>query len=491
MGAVQPRRDFLRAMLSIGGLAAGGAVTAGCGSPSSGGGSKPNILFLFTDDQRFDTLQALNNPDVKTPNLDRLVKRGTAFTQAHIMGGTIPAVCSPSRAMLLTGQSLFHVDESIVRPKGEAEQTRPQKPFHLFPEVFRQAGYRTFGTGKWHNGPALYARCFDDGGKIMFGGMSDHLKVPIAEFDPSGEYPTSSRGIGAKFSSEMFSDAAVSFLSQQKGDRPFLAFVSYTSPHDPRMAPAEFVAMYPPESIRVPDNFLPEHPFDNGEMRIRDEMLAPFPRTREIVQAEIAGYYAMISEVDAQIGRVLDALESTGQAENTLIFFAGDNGLAVGQHGLLGKQSMYEHSIRVPLVIAGPGIPAGETRDSLVYLFDLFPTMCELAGLPIPETVEGTSLVRAVKEGTEVRSSVFSAYRDFQRTVKTKHWKLTLHHVNGTETVQLFDLQKDPLEMKNLSVMPENAPVVEDLRKQLADWMRKVDDPLDIAKPDWGRLPKV
>lgn len=120
----------------------------------------------------------------------------------------------------------------------------------------------------------------------------------------------------------------------------------------------------PRDNIAVPANFMPEHPFDNGEMRIRDEMLGPFPRTEEFVRGEIAGYYAMISEVDAQIGRVLDALEANGQADNTIVIFAGDNGLAVGQHGLLGKQSMYEHSIRVPLVMAGPGIPSGETRDA-------------------------------------------------------------------------------------------------------------------------------
>lgn len=232
MATLQPRRRFLETMLAGAGALAGGLAASSCASRESSTARRPNILFLFTDDQRFDTLQALNNPAVKTPNLDRLVKRGTAFTQAHIMGGTIPAVCSPSRAMLLTGQSLFHIDESIVRPKPDGEQTRAPKPFHLFPEVFREAGYRTFGTGKWHNGPALYARCFDDGDNIMFGGMSDHLKVPIAEFDPSGEYPQSARGVGEKFSSEIFSDAAIAFLGRQKGDKPFLAYVSYTSPHD-------------------------------------------------------------------------------------------------------------------------------------------------------------------------------------------------------------------------------------------------------------------
>lgn len=488
MPTVLSRRHFLQAAIAA---ATFNGIQAGCGSQPPAPAPRPNVLFLFTDDQRFDTLQALNNPAVKTPNLDRLVKRGTAFTQAHIMGGTIGAVCAPSRAMMLTGQSLFHIDESIVRPKPEAERTRPPKPFHMYPEVLREAGYRTFGTGKWHNGPALYARCFTDGGKIMFGGMSDHLKVPIAEYDPAGEYPQSSRGVGEKFSSEMFSDAAIAFLAGQKGDQPFLAYVSYTSPHDPRMAPAEYVAMYPPESIEVPPNFLPEHPFDNGEMRIRDEMLGPFPRTPDFVKGEIAGYYAMISEVDAQIGRVLDALEASGQAANTFVIFAADNGLAVGQHGLLGKQNMYEHSIRVPMIIAGPGIPAGETRDALVYLHDLCPTICELAGVPVPATVEARSLLPVIRDRKPIRDSIFSAYRDFQRAVKTERWKLILHHVKGAETVQLFDLQADQLERNNLAAQPEHAATVAELRQKLATWMREVEDPLDITKPNWGRSPQA
>jgi arylsulfatase A-like enzyme len=487
MTGICSRRSFLHHLLAGAGAASAGLATLSCQKPGSPPSARPNILFLFTDDQRFDTLQALNNPAVKTPNLDRLVREGTAFTHAHIMGGTVPAVCAPSRAMLLTGQTLFHVDESIVRPRKGEEERRSPKPFHLFPEEFRKAGYRTFGTGKWHNGPALYARCFDDGGKILFGGMSDHLKVPIAEFDPSGQYPQQARGVGDRFSSEMFSDAAIDFLRQQQGDQPFLCYVAYTSPHDPRMAPADYVAMYPPQDVELPANFLPEHPFDNGEMRIRDEMLGPFPRTREVVQREIAGYYAMISEVDAQIGRVLDALEAGGQAANTIVVFAGDNGLAVGQHGLLGKQNMYEHSIRVPLVMKGPGIPAGQTRDALVYLYDLFPTLCECAGLPIPPTVEGASLLPLVTDGQELRSSVFVAYRDFQRCVKTREWKLVLHHVKGVETAQLFHLAEDPQELRNLAGEAAHAGKVAELRAELMAWMQRVEDPLDISKPDWGR----
>lgn len=478
------RRRFLWNSLAA---AAMGAAASGMGSCAREAAQpeRPNILFLFTDDQRFSTVNALNNKAVQTPTMDGLVAKGTAFTRAHIMGGTVGAVCAPSRAMMLTGQTLFHVHDSLIQPNDGPDSVA--KPFDLYPEILRKAGYRSFGTGKWHNGPATYARCFTDGANIFFGGMSDHLQVPIQDFDPSGAYPKSRQRMGEKFSSELFSDAAVQFLENYQSDEPFFAYVSYTAPHDPRMAPKDYAEMYPPESIEVPENFLPEHPFDNGEMKIRDEMLAPFPRTPEVVKENIAAYYAMITHVDAQMGRVLEALERTGKARNTIVIFAADNGLALGQHGLMGKQNLYEHSVRVPMVIGGPGIPAGHTRDAFVYLFDLFPTLCELAGLPVPNSVEGKSLVATIADNTPVRDSVFYAYRDIQRGVCTGRWKLILYQVNGKETTQLFDLESDPLEMKNLAEIDSHAEHVKELRARLKEWMLNTQDKLDIDKPGWGK----
>jgi len=379
--------------------------------------------------------------------------------------------------MLMTGQSLFHVTDSIVTPRPNA------KPFDLFPEVLRNSGYRTFGTGKWHNGEKLYARCFTDGGAIFFGGMADHLKTPLAFFDPSGTYPANRRYIGEKFSSEMFTDSAIAFLRGYKGTDPFCMYVAYTAPHDPRMAPKKYLDMYPWQNITLPKNFLPQHPFDNGELKIRDEMLAPFPRTPDVIRQNIASYYAMITEVDEQMGRVLGALEKSGQADNTIVIFAADNGLAVGQHGLLGKQNLYDHSIRVPLVIGGAGLPRSKRSDSLCYLMDLFPTICELTGTRTPSSVEGRSLLPAI-HGKRVRDSVFLAYRDIQRGVRTDRWKLILYNVNGKQTTQLFDLAHDPLEMNNLA--DKDVPRVRDLRLLLKKWMVETDDPVDIDKPNWG-----
>jgi len=452
----------------------------------SQGRKRPNILFLFTDDQRFDTLQALGNPEIVTPNMDRLARNGTVFTQAHIMGGTSPAVCAPSRAMLLTGRTLFHIPPSFAVPWSVGKSDRGQCPYVTFPERFREAGYTTFATGKWHNDPPVFARGFSHGAKIFFGGMSDHLKVPVNDFDPGGKYPKNEQYIGKKFSSDLFSDAAIEFLEGYQDDAPFLMYVSYTAPHDPRMAPKKYADLYPPDTISAPKNFMAKHPFDNGEMTIRDEQLAPWPRTPAIVQREIAGYYAMITHLDDQIGRVLGALEASGRADNTIVVFAGDNGLAVGQHGLLGKQNLYEHSVRVPLILSGVGIPKGKQSDALCYLLDVFPTLCDLAGVSVPDTVEGKSLAPVLASDTaQVRDSIFCAYRTFQRMVSDGRWKLILYNVKGKRTTQLFDLKNDPWELSNLADDPTHAGRVAELTRLLKEWMAKTDDVCDLDKPNW------
>ncbi len=435
---------------------------------------RPNFIVLFTDDQRFDTIRALGNREVSTPNMDRLAREGVAFTQAAIMGGTQGAVCVPSRAMLLTGQTLFRAARNTASTPGDKT---PPGAFHLFPELLRENGYTTFATGKWHNGPRLFSRCFTHGDNLFFGGMGNQYEMPVQDFDPKAGYGKERARPSGKHASEVFAGSAVEFLRSQKADKPFLLYCPFTSPHDPRTAPKRFADLYSPEKVKLPENFLPEHPFDNGELKVRDEMLAPFPRTPEAIRRHIADYYAMVSEVDAQIGRVLDALDRSSFAPNTYVVFAGDNGLAVGQHGLMGKQNVYDHSVRVPLIIRGPGLPANKRSDAFVYLFDLFPTICELAGLKTPETVEGQSLVPVLKDGRRgLRDSMFFAYRDFQRAVRTNEWKMIRYRVNGKQTTQLFHIGRDPWEKNDLSGQAQMAGRIKSLEAELAAWQTRVGD---------------
>lgn len=439
---------------------------------------KPNILFLLTDDQSFNTIHALGNKEVFTPNMDRLVAEGTTFTHAHIMGGNTGAICMPSRAMLMTGKYVQNLS------KGEGAIAESDK---TMPEVLKNAGYTTFATGKWHNERESYAKSFTNGGNIFMGGMSNHLKVPLHDFDSSGKYPKSEIRYEDKFSSVLFREAAVDFLENYKEDKPFFAYVAFSSPHDPRMAPVEYQDKYNTEAITLPENFQSKHPFDNGEIIIRDENLLPFPRTEEGVKGEIASYYAMISEVDDNIGKVLVALEKSGKADNTIIVFAGDNGLAMGQHGLIGKQNVYDHSIRIPLIISGPGIKKGTRTESLVYLNDIFPTIADMVGTEKPESIDGVSLVPILENPKkEVRESVFFLYKNFQRGVRTKDWKLIKYLVEGKQTTQLFEIRKDPLEMNNLANNQKYKEKVEEMTLLLQEWIDKSGDKVQLDKPDWG-----
>ena len=462
---------FRRAVLSC--LSSAALVVSVTQAASAPATTPPNVLFLLSDDQRFDTINALGNAEILTPNLDRLVHRGFAFTHAFIMGSGQPAVCVPSRAMLMTGRTLFRATATFT--SGTIPAALP-----LWPEVMRQAGYDSFIIGKWHNDRASLARAFNGGGAIFLSGMADHAKLPVYDFDPTRAYAKTNERIATKFSSELFADAAIEFLRERKTEKPFFLYVAFTAPHDPRTPPKEFASLYPPEKIRLPKSFLREHPFDNGEMRVRDEQLLPWPRTPEAVRKEIASYYAMITDLDAQIGRILEALEKSGRGTNTIIVFASDNGLAVGRHGLLGKQNLYEHSVRVPLVLAGPGIPKGKRSDALCYLFDLFPTVCELTGVPVPATVEGKSLVPVLRgQQKKVRNEVFGAYRDVQRMVREEEWKLIYYP--KIERWQLFDVRHDPGELNDRSADAKQVARLAAMKENLSAQQKELGDPL--AKP--------
>jgi arylsulfatase A-like enzyme len=449
------RREFL-------GGAAAAAVGMAAARKASGQASaqpRPNIVVLLADDLRHDTIAALGNREIQTPNLDRLVNRGTAFTQATIMGGLQGAICVPSRAMFHTGRHLFHLE-------GDGQRIPPA--MISLPEVLRAGGYQTHAVGKWHNDKASLNRAYAGGSRIFLGGMHSPYAARLHDYDGAGEYaPASAKDFTGTHATEVFTDAAVEFLTRSH-DAPFFLYVAFTAPHDPREAPEAFRKRYDPARLSVPPNLLPRHPFDNGELAIRDEQLAPWPRTPEIIQQHTADYYACISHLDAQVGRILDTLDAQALSANTIVVFAGDNGLAVGQHGLMGKQNLYEHSIRVPLLMAGPGIAASSKCDAPCYLHDLFPTLCEAIDLPLPPSVESTSLWPCIgNPACRPHNATFHAYRDVQRAVRTGQHKLIQYAVNGEVRTQLFDLGADPWELNDLAeAQPELRAELEALLQQ-------------------------
>lgn len=457
---------------------------------------QPNVLVLFADDQRFDAIGAWGDGVLRTPHLDDLAERGMSFRRAYVAGSVHGAVCMPSRAMLHTGRHFRELPTSVISTWSVPAEERGICEYPTLFETFDGAGYETFATGKWHNGPRMIRRGLDGGAAIFFGGMSDHDKVPIHSFDPSGEYPAADRVIGAKFSSELFADAAIEFLEGRSPEAdPFLLYVSFSAPHDPRMAPEPFASAHPPGDIPLPPNFAPEHPFPIGDLRVRDEKLAPFPRTPEVVQEHIAGYWAMVEHLDREVGRILAALESSGQADNTIVVYAADNGLAVGQHGLLGKQNLYEHSARVPMILSGPGIPVG-TSEALCYVHDLFPTLCDLAGIPVPATVTAKSLEPILSSSaTSVRSQLPLSYQTHalrkpgtsdQRALVTPRWKLIRSLHGGYDVTRLFDLEADPWETSNLADVPHHRGRRGELGEALERELEALGDPARPSEAGWG-----
>ena len=240
--------------------------------------------------------------------------------------------------------------------------------------------------------------------------------------------------------------------------------------------------MYPDETMPLPGNFKKYHPFEFDHMTIRDENLAPWPRTPEIIQASLADYYALISHVDERVGDLIETLKEQGLYDNTIIVYAADNGLAVGSHGLLGKQSLYEHSMKVPLIISGPGVPSDKVSEALVYLYDVFPTLAGLCNLPAPEGVDGKSLVPVIQGETDhVRTSLFTAYRHTVRAVRTDEWKLIRYPERDYS--QLFNLKDDPLELNNLAGDPAYQSKQEELKQMILDWQVETDDTASWTTP--------
>jgi arylsulfatase A-like enzyme len=406
----------------------------------------PNILLILADDQRWDTIAALGNPEVRTPNLDRLVERGFRFENAYCMGSMIGAVCLPSRTMLITGRSLWRI------PKNPRAETAPPG-VPVLPTLLGDAGYVTFHCGK-------------AGNACTFANAAFATNI-------------STQGRTA-LSATQHADEAVKFLNSHDARKPFFLYLAPPVPHDPRLAPPEFTKLYDPARLSLSKNFLPRHPFDNGELLVRDELLAPHPRTPDAMRRELADYYATVSHLDHEVGRVLEALRARELEGNTVVIYSSDQGLAVGgRHGLMGKQNLYEH-VKPPLIMAGPGIPHGRS-EALVYLFDLFPTVCELAGVPTPGVAEGRSLLPVARgERPRVRDHLFGAYRDCQRMVRDERWKLILYNAAGEKHAQLFDLRDDPDELHNLADDSRFAPERARLEALLAESRRQFGDPIDF-----------
>ena len=464
---------------------------------------KPNILFIFADDQTYNTLGALENCPIKTPNLDRLAAKGARFSHAYNMGSYSPAVCVASRAMLVTGSYLWKAasyDAKRASAKGDPNAPSTErsytitskKPEAYWPQYLKQAGYETYMAGKWHV-KVNEAEIFDHTTNVREG-MPNQVRKRYQRTFKKGEedtwspYDTTLGGYwkDGKHWSEVLGDDGVAFIEQaKKSDNPFFMYLAFNAPHDPRQSPKRFVDMYPVEDIEVPENFLPEYPYNEyigSGRRLRDERLAPFPRTTYSIQKNLQEYYAIITHMDEQIGRILEALEASGKADNTYIFFTADHGLAVGEHGFTGKQNMYDCSMRVPFLVAGAGIEAGKVIDAPIYLQDVMATSLELAGIEKSKEVDYTSILPLATGKTDksVYDAIYGAYFGTQRMIRTDKYKMIIYP--KANKVRLYDIINDPKEMHDLAESKsKNKKILKKLFKKFKKLQKQMGDVVDVT----------
>jgi len=458
--------------------------------------SRPNIILILADDQRFNTVHALGNPEIITPNLDNLVLRGTTFTNAYNMGGWNGAICQASRAMLISGRSLWraHKMDSVFRAGGGIDDT--------WGKLMVGAGYDTYMTGKWHV-EARAEEVFQSTRNVRPGMPHDDWNDP--HFNHSDNMPvgynrprspddrswsptdTVFGGFweGGKHWSEVLRDDAIEFLAAAgKSDSPFFMYLAFNAPHDPRQSPQEFQDLYSLDSIPLPDNWMETNPDQNRiglGPSLRDEALAPFPRTPYATKVHLKEYYASISHMDTQIGLILEALDKSGKRDNTYLIFTADHGLAIGSHGLMGKQNMYDHSIRAPFIIVGPEIGENKRVDAGIYLQDAMATSLELAGIEKPSYVEFQSILSLARGETTTGSypAIYGAYINHQRMIRKDDWKLIVYP--KASKIMLFNIAVDPGETNDVSDDVAYQWKVKSLFDELMATQHHLQDKLDLS----------
>ena len=479
-----------------------------------GASNKPNFLFLFADDYTYDALQYMGNEHISTPNIDRLAASGVTFTHAYNMGGWHGAICVASRSMIISGASLWPAQEM----ERVWQESNGKAVEGTWGKLLEQAGYDTYMTGKWHVRASVdevfkYTNDVRPGGmpkdywvgndstwrKVREvyesgGDLSTALPVgynrPLSEQDTSWTADNPIHGgywEGGTHWSEVVKSNGLDFLSQAStNEQPFFMYLAFNAPHDPRQAPKEFLDLYPVDEVPLPESWLPEYPYKDSignSPLLRDEALGPYPRTPYAIKTHIREYYAIISHLDQQIGEILDALEASGQMDNTYIFFTGDHGLSVGRHGFLGKQSLFDHSVRVPLIAAGPDLPKNHQIEADVYLQDIMPTSLELAGIEKPDHVFFNSFL-GLAQGDQDHGfypAIYGAYMNLQRMIRKDGYKLIVYP--KVSKLLLFDLKNDPNEMHDLSEDPEQQERVKVMFEELLTLQQEMEDPLEL---DYG-----
>jgi arylsulfatase A-like enzyme len=451
---------------------------------------RPNILFVLVDDESpFDLKIYEPSSILETPNIDKLAEGGMIFESARHMGSMNGAVCTPSRHQIMTGRTVWHLPASA----GNMETILCPDSIELqsIGAVFNRAGYATMRTCKKGNSFAL--------ANTQFTVVHDATK----------------RGGTDETGSAWHANQVLNYLNDRESmgeTKPFMIYFGFSHPHDTRDGKPELLEKYgavnhedpnslPPANPKQPElpyNYLSAHPFFHGHPNLRDEEKVSGVwknRDEQTIRNERGREFACVENIDIQMGKVLKKLEEMGELDNTYVIYTADHGIAIGRHGLQGKQNLYEHTWRVPFIVNGPGVKAGSRVEGNIYLLDVLPTLCDLAGIDIPETVEGKSF-KSVLEGKEstIRDVMYGVYaggtKPGIRSVKKGDWKLIKWDVmdGAIHETQLFNLAENPNEYlpehgklgemeTNLANNPKYADKLAEMEALLLEQMEINDDP--------------
>ncbi|MBN9661265.1 MAG: sulfatase [Acidobacteria bacterium] len=437
------------------------------------GRKRPNILFLLTDDQRWDSLGCMGNRIVQTPNIDGLSRGGVTFGQQFVT----TAICVTSRASIFTGQYARCHGVTDFNKQFTAEQLN-----RIYPVALRHAGYRTGFIGKWGLDKAPAPReAFD-----YWAGFLGQGKY-FPEGEPGPHLTTIMTG------------QAREFLQSCRQNEPFCLSVSFKAPHVQDEDPRQFLydpadaALYANQRMPVPKTMDSESitklPLSVQRSEGRRRWGVRFS-TPELFQQSVKGYYRLISGVDRSVGTILGELEKLGLRENTIVVYTGDNGFYLGEHGLAGKWFMHEESIRVPLIVQGPGIASGRRVEAMSLNVDLAPTMLDLAGVKIPDEMQGRSLRPWLEGRSPAWRSEWFYEHQFRAAgwipptdgIRTERWKYTRYPAESPVFEELYDLKTDPLEEHNLAAEAAHRATLEGLRARRKEWS----DSLDAGKVPAG-----
>lgn len=410
---------------------------------------KPNVLFIAIDDLN-DEVGCYGAP-VRTPNIDRLASQGVRFDRAYCQY----PLCNPSRSSMLSGRRPPRT--GIMDNNKWFREAMPDVV--TLPEHFRRNGYRTLQTGKIFHGGLDDDRAWDVGGTPLRRAVPRSAAEQKARIQHADRYqPLEGEGE----SEPDFRNAARAVeMLRQKHEKPFFMAVGFAKPHVPFLAPKKYFDLYDPAKIELPPDFAPEPVAQTPAYRPNFDIFIQRRASADEARRMIAGYRAATSFMDAQVGRVLAALEESGHGRNTIVVLFGDHGFHLGDKGMWSKQSLFEKSARVPLVVAAPGMAAGKDCARTVELMDLYPTLADLCGLPAPRDIDGESFALLLKDPAARWDH--PAYTYIRRgkvmgaSVRTERYRYTEWDAGEAE---LYDHQTDPRESRNLAADARSKAIV-------------------------------